>query len=74
MSDILDALTHLNQSLDGLEEAASDYQNHVALQSQQDLFASQKNVSETMSPIEPSLLAQKLDVTIERMEQMLREG
>lgn len=65
MTAILNALTALNQSLDKLETAAVEQEQKVLRAHQQDLFN---------SAIDPALLAQKLDIAIERVEQVLREG
>ena len=64
MTGIIDALTTLNQSLQNLETAAAQ-QPKAPAGGQSDLFG----VS-----IDPSVIARKLDITIERVEQMLREG
>ncbi|MCB9991828.1 MAG: hypothetical protein H6867_10770 [Rhodospirillales bacterium] len=68
MTAILDALTALNTSLDKLEIAAAQQEQKTLQTQQQDLFGGGYNM------IDPAILAQKLDVTIERIEQVLREG
>lgn len=78
MTAILEALTFLDQSLDKLEKVATAAQEQKSLK-QQDLFGQAagslvKNSSGNVIHIDPAALAKKLDVTIERIEQVLREG
>ena len=87
MSDIKQALGRLNESLDNLEAAARQaqgkfqkMQQKVAAQvPQRDLFALAGAANGTTGQVEylsfdPALLARKLDIAIEKVEQVLREG
>ena len=80
-SDIQQALGQLFQTLEHLE-AAAGRQEHKAMQvQQQDLFNTRAsngngkvNGNRAQYAIDPALLAQRLDVAIEKIEQVLREG
>lgn len=76
MTAIINALTALNQSLDNLEAAAVQQEQKAIKIQQQDLFngASATANGNGHYNIDPALIASKLDVTIERIEQILREG
>lgn len=77
MSAILEALNSLNQSLDNLEAAAELVEQKNIQISQQDLFNGDTNGAANGNghhAIDPAILANKLDVTIERIEEILREG
>lgn len=63
MTDILKALAALNRSLENLESAAHEKKRKIA--NQRDLFGGMSG---------SALLAKKLDVAIERVQQVLREG
>ena len=79
MTAILNALTALNQSLENLEIAAATQEQKALKLQQQDLFngsamsANGSNGNGHYS-VDPAILAKKLDITIERIEQVLREG
>ena len=70
MSTIRNALTDLNAMVEKLEGRVSA-QEEKALE-QHELF--EKTAANANAGIDPAILAQKLDVTIERVEQILREG
>ena len=75
MTTIANAISALNQSLDKLENAAVE-QEKARKSAQQDLFTNggpAANGNRHLA-IDPAVLAKKLDVTIERVEQLLREG
>jgi hypothetical protein len=82
-SNIQQALGQLFQTLEHLE-AAAGRQEHKAMQiQQQDLFNTRAsngngngkvNGKKTQYAVDPALLAQRLDVAIEKIEQVLREG
>ncbi len=80
MTVILDALAILEQSLEKLESAAVAQEQKALQMQQQELFAASSaanghtNGNGHHIAIDPAILAQKLDVTIERIEQVLREG
>ena len=87
VTTIVNAISALTQSLDKLETAASEQvikseqaQKKAALAGQQDLFNGNGHKSNGVAngngaiAIDPALLAKKLDVTIERVEQLLKEG
>ena len=77
MSAILQSLTELNSAIEQLETVAVQQEQKVLKVKQQDLFDKNKAAngnSGGMNGIDPSILAQKLDITIERIEQVLREG
>ncbi len=80
MTAIATAISALNQSLDNLESAAIEQEQKALKLQQQDLFngapATNGNGANGHNGmgIDPAVLAQKLDVTIERVEQILREG
>ena len=73
MTNILEALTKLDQSLGHLETACEKQEHAVSTRrlsagtSQHDLFGGAQQ-------IDPAFLAKKLDVAIERVETVLREG
>lgn len=73
MTNILEALNKLDQSLGYLETAcekqvqASQERKSGSAMPQHDLFGGARQ-------IDPAFLAQKLDVAIERVETVLREG
>lgn len=89
MSDIKQALGRLSAALDNMEAAARHAQGRVQkLQTkaaanvpQRDLFAvaGQGAINGTTGQVEyltfdPTILARKLDIAIEKVEQVLREG
>lgn len=89
MSDIKQALGRLSASLDNMEAAARHAQARIQkLQAksaanvpQRDLFAvaQQGAMNGTTGQVEyltfdPTILARKLDIAIEKVEQVLREG
>jgi len=76
VSTILNALSILDRSLDSLEGAVSEQEQRALKIKQQDLFneSNQANNAQSGIDINPALLAKKLDLTIERMEQLLQEG
>ncbi|PJB71186.1 MAG: hypothetical protein CO093_05895 [Alphaproteobacteria bacterium CG_4_9_14_3_um_filter_47_13] len=65
---IFDALNALNQSLQNLEAIAAEQEKKAYKIGQTDLF------SGTRTSLDPALIAQKLDITIERVEKLLAEG
>ncbi len=69
---IQNALKQLMASLDRLEQAAGGQERKVASirrQTQQDLFS-----GSNAYVVDPSLIARKLDGTIDKIEKLLREG
>lgn len=76
MSNIHQALGYLFQRIEALEASAHAQEVRVRnarkQQPQQDLFAAQKQ--NNVHVIDPNMLARKLDVAIEKVEQVLREG
>lgn len=79
MSAILDALNNLNQSLDRLDTAASEVaEQNILRVNQQEMFNGTANGAVNgnhgADSIDPAILAGKLDITIERIEEILREG
>jgi len=73
---ILNALMALDRSLDNLENAAMDTE-HKAAKYQHDLFNSVSTANgngHAHNGFDPAFLAGRLDIAIERVEQMLREG
>ncbi len=79
MTAIVSALSALSQSLENLETASSLQEEKALKLKQQDLFngnsaTANGNDANGHMTIDASVLAQKLDVTIERVEQILREG
>lgn len=77
MSALLEAIAMLEQSVDGLERAAKKVQTRMVEINQNgvqhDMFAA--SVSTThVGAIDPAVLARKLDIAIERVEQVLKEG
>lgn len=70
MSAIRSALSDLNTMIEKLESKVALQEEKA--QDQHELF--EKNPANGNIGIDPALLAQKLDVTIERVEQILREG
>lgn len=75
MSAILNALMALDQSLDNLESAALQSERKASRLHQQDLFNGlSASANGSRLGIDPAMLAGKLDIAIERVEQMLREG
>ena len=83
MSTILNSLSKLDQALEKLE-SATEQQNRqllAATKNQNDLFAAASNGNSRMTVvaggqqlIDAAVLAKKLDIAIERVEQVLREG
>lgn len=74
MSAILNALMALDRSLDNLEGAALQTERKAMRLHQQDLFNGASAMANGRGKIDPSMIAGKLDIAIERVEQMLREG
>ncbi len=78
MSTLLNALSELERSVDELESSESRMKDSIAraIQSagQQDLFAGGAGAANGNPAPDPAVLAQKLDVAIERVEEVLREG
>ena len=77
MTAIASAISALSQSLENLESAASAQEQKALKLQQQDLFNAKPvngNSSNGHHMVDPAILAKKLDVTIERIEQVLREG
>lgn len=70
MSSIRNALENLNMMVEQLENRVA--QHEIRAEQQQELF--DKQAANGNSGIDPELLARKLDVTIEQVEQLLREG
>lgn len=71
MSSIRNALANLNTMVDKLEADVAEQESRA--HEQQELF-DKTAANGNGSGIDPALLAQKLDVTIEQVEQLLREG
>ncbi|MCB9989056.1 MAG: hypothetical protein H6868_06960 [Rhodospirillales bacterium] len=67
MSALLNVLDQLDQSVSALEDSANIAQERAARGGQTDLFGG-------APALDPAVLAQKLDIAIERVEQVLREG
>jgi len=78
VSAIVESLNQLNQALEKLETAAAQQEQKALKIRQQDLFGqAAANVSGNgvkKHLVDPAILAQKLDVAIERVEQVLKEG
>lgn len=72
MSSIRNALENLNAMVEQLETNVAEQE--VRVQEQQELFEKQAANGNNDSGIDPELLARKLDVTIEQVEQLLKEG
>lgn len=72
MSIIQNALVELNVKLEKLEDMASSYEQRVA-ENGNNLFGNSP-VNGNGKSIDTAMLAQKLDLTIERIEQVLKEG
>lgn len=73
MTNILEALTKLDQSLGHLETAC-EKQERAATTRKVDIASSQHDLFGGAQQIDPAFLAKKLDVAIERVETVLREG
>ena len=78
MSAILQAIEKLNGSLDNLETSVSSLETNLAGE-QRDMFghppASNENTTEANgAAIDTALVAQRLDIAIERVEQVLSEA
>lgn len=87
MSAIYDALVRLNGMVENLEGRLVQHekavqelrQQKVASGAQPDLFSKPANrngasMLQGASGIDPSILASRLDIAIEKVEQVLREG
>jgi signal recognition particle receptor subunit beta len=83
VSEIINALKRLNQSLEKLESAAVEQENRVLQINQQDLFSAgappvnQNATTEEAASgyaVDPALVARKLDLAIEKVEKLLREA
>lgn len=77
MTAIMNAISVLNQALDSLESAAIEKQRQFKAQqaAQQELFANMPPANKNgIHAIDRVAVAKKLDVTIEKLEQVLREG
>jgi len=80
VSTIHEALGYLFQRIETLEAATGAQEQKIkkikAQQQahQQDLFNMQTLKARTANGIDPALLARKLDIAIEKVEQVLREG
>ena len=75
MTALIEALTRLNKSLENLEYVATEQEQKVVQLKQQELFAEEQAANGNgQAAIDPALLAKKLDVAIERVEQVLQEG
>lgn len=72
MSSIRNALENLNAMVEQLETNVAEQE--VRVQEQQELFEKQAANGNSDAGIDPELLARKLDVTIEQVEQLLKEG
>jgi len=70
---IINALVALDQSLNGLESAAFEQQRKTVKAQQQDLFNGASTHANGNS-IDRAMLAGKVDMAINKLEQMLREG
>ncbi|MDP7141879.1 MAG: hypothetical protein QF692_05030 [Alphaproteobacteria bacterium] len=69
MSEIMKSIGRLTEALNYLEEAASQQEQQKLILQQQDLFGGDNVVA-----LDPAVIAKKLDVAIERVEQILQEG
>ena len=76
MSEIMTSLGRLTEALDYLEEAAKHQEQEQLKLKQQDLFGGgpQQDDSNNVVALDPAVIAKKLDVAIERVEQILKEG
>lgn len=74
MTNILEALNKLDQSLGHLENACEKQERAVSAQKAAAPMSSQHDLFGGAQQIDPAFLAQKLDVAIERVETVLREG
>lgn len=77
MNALLEAIDMLEQSVDGLETVAKKVRARMddisANGVQHDMFTASVSATNVGS-IDPAVLARKLDIAIERVEQVLREG
>jgi ribosome recycling factor len=70
VSAIRSALTDLNSIVEKLEGSVAVHEEKV--QEQHELF--EKSAANANVGVDPAILAQKLDVTIQRVEEILKEG
>jgi hypothetical protein len=76
MSDIQNALGGLWQALENLDKAAGKQEQKALKIRQQELFGNPRAAAAPANgiKIDPALLSQRLDLAIEKIEQVLREG
>lgn len=81
MSTILHSLSKLDQALEKLETATEQQKRMAQKPGTNDLFSAASNGNNRMAVvaggqqlIDAAILAKKLDIAIERVEQVLREG
>ncbi len=82
MSTIKEALAGLLNAIENLEDSAQNNELHILQIQQQELFnarAATRKISappaqESLFAIDPAILTKKLDGTIEKIEQILKEG
>lgn len=73
MSALKQALNKLNGSLNNLESSVAGLENNLA-GSQRDMFGHPPASNENNTAIDAALVAQRLDIAIERVEQVLSEA
>ncbi len=76
MSDIVNVINGLGHAIERLEAAAAQQEQKLLQIQQQELFpaATIPQVSNSANTVDPSMIANKLDSAIEKVERMLREG
>ena len=73
MSALKQALNKLNGSLNNLESSVAGLENNLT-GSQRDMFGHPPASNENSTAIDAALVAQRLDIAIERVEQVLSEA
>ena len=73
MSQIYDALGYLFQSIEFLENSLRRQESKLAQMRQQELINARR-AQGNVHVMDSGLLARKLDVAIEKVEQVLKEG
>jgi len=73
MSALLQALENLNGSLNNLESSVTGLEHNLAGE-QRDMFGHPPASNENDTAIDAAMVAQRLDIAIERVEQVLTEA
>lgn len=75
VSEIIRALNRLNEALEALEQAAAEQEMRTRKSKQHDLFGlGRASAAKQGKSIDADLFAKRLDVAIEKVEHILREG